>query len=262
MRDIAELPARTVRFTQRQLAARRLGMPTRLFRDVQLPERVRCGERWLSLEMPQDDRTLLSPLVEVLIDDCYGLRRLKQADRILDIGGNVGLFSVAARIAHPSATIHAYEPNPRLWEYLRHQAAEAGFTAFPEAVGGSQGLVSMEYRESGDEGSIHSRTQLDEQGSVVQVPFELAVERMGGVIDLAKVDCEGAEWSFLDSPAWSEVARVAMEYHLWSDHTHREARDALRRLGFRIIRDRPADHYGILWGVREAAAPGGSGSAL
>jgi FkbM family methyltransferase len=225
-------------------------MEAGLFRNARVPSEIRFHGTWLALRVPEDDPTVLSPLIEVLLDDCYGVRRVKDATRILDIGGHVGLFSVLARLAHPSAQVDCYEPNPRLWPYLRHQATEAGFNAFPEAVGSRAARISIEYRETGVEGSIHSRTHEDEQGSGRQISFDEAVKRMGGTIDLAKVDCEGAEWSFLDSPAWNNVSRVAMEYHLWPAHTHDEARGALERLRFRITRQDRHDGFGLLWGVR------------
>jgi hypothetical protein len=49
------------------------------------------------------------------------------------------------------------------------------------------------------------------------VPLETVAERMGGRIDLLKIDCEGAEWEVLEcKDSWESVREITMEYHLWA----------------------------------------------
>jgi hypothetical protein len=63
---------------------------------------------------------------------------------------------------------------------------------------------------------------------VVQLPFQKAVDPMAGHIAFAKIDREATGWSFLESPAWQQVDRIAMEYHLWRGHTAQDAETLLR----------------------------------
>jgi FkbM family methyltransferase len=233
------------RYASRQVAARRLGIHTLSFGRLahHPPSRVRMGTGWLSLEL-EAGPSVVRPLVSVLIDDCYGLRRVKGLHRILDVGGDVGIFGVAARIAHPNALIHCYEPSPRVRRVLDHQGAAAGVVVYHEAVGGEDGQVAVEEFA----GAVAGRPGDRSADTVRQVAFDEAVSRMGGRVDLVKLDCGGAEWSFFSSAAWGRVDRVAMEYHLSADppHTHDELRATVRALGFRETHWEPQETSGLI----------------
>jgi hypothetical protein len=55
------------------------------------------------------------------------------------------------------------------------------------------------------------------EGGVQQISFSDAAQRLGGYIDLLKLDCEGGEWSlFEDFDTWRRVRYLTMEYHLWA----------------------------------------------
>jgi FkbM family methyltransferase len=58
---------------------------------------------------------------EIVRDDGYGLKKIAathQFDVILDIGANIGYFSVLAREAFPTARIIAVEPTPQTFDWL------------------------------------------------------------------------------------------------------------------------------------------------
>ncbi|MEG4345499.1 hypothetical protein QUB70_19810 [Microcoleus sp. A003_D6] len=59
-----------------------------------------------------------------------------------------------------------------------------------EAVGDRDGKVVLDIREV----SGKSRSTVSESGDIPMVSLKRAIERIGGSVDLAKVDCEGAEW--------------------------------------------------------------------
>ena len=123
--------------------------------------------------------------------------------RILDIGANVGLFGVAARSAFPQATIHGYEPNTALEPYLAYQARVASLEYFLEAVGRRAGRVHLEVNEAE---LVHSSSRPDPAGTTPQIALRTAIERIGGSVDLIKMDCEGAEWEMLeDQEIWRTV---------------------------------------------------------
>ena len=71
-------------------------------------------------------------------------------------------------------------------------------------------------------------------------------------VDLAKVDCEGAEWLlFEDRDTWQLVQNLSLEYHLWSGHTHAETRQVIENLGFRVRKQIPIDRwYGTILASR------------
>jgi FkbM family methyltransferase len=183
------------------------------------------------ISLPSDSGTSFI-FREVLLYNCYALDQIRRPIRtVLDVGANVGIFCLAARNAFPEAAIHAYEPNAGLEPYLRFQAEVAQCQYFLEAVGAKAGTVTLEAPEL----SGHARSRPDPDGKIPCVPLRKAVQRLGGSVDLAKVDCEGAEWDlWRDREAWARIRNVSLEYHLWPDHTHDEAAAVITRLGYTI----------------------------
>lgn len=187
------------------------------------------------------------------VEDEYGLRHAPAGTKtIVDIGANVGFFSMASRLWFPDAMIHAYEPNPRILKYTESNCTQANVHLFCEAVGSSAGYVNI--LDEGDSNQATTVRSESDQG-VPLVPLSQVVERMGGRIDLAKIDCEGAEWDLFQDPAqWRNIRHVRMEYHLWERHTYQELVEVLGRLRYRVVRHVPAGQWGIVWCSSEVAA--------
>ncbi|MEG4970502.1 FkbM family methyltransferase [Microcoleus sp. B6-A1] len=107
-----------------------------------------------------------------------------------------------------------------------------------EAVGCRDCKVVLDIREV----SGKTRSTVSESGEIPMVSFRRAMERIGGSVDLAKVDCEGGEWLlFEDRDTWQLVENLSLEYHLWSGHTHAETRQIIENLGFRLGNQIPID---------------------
>jgi FkbM family methyltransferase len=188
--------------------------------------------------------------LDVMLDDCYGLGFLprRQIRSILDIGGSVGFFTLAARNAFPDAVIHVYEPNPAVLDFLHAHLSSANCEVFAEAVGVKDGHVGLV--EHLDFVQVQVRADL---GTIPRVAFGRAIERMGGHCDLVKLDCEGAEWEILkDVDSWRNVDHLSMEYHLWHEnHRHEDVGKLIAEMGFVIRRQTPAHkNCGIVWASR------------
>jgi FkbM family methyltransferase len=218
-----------------------------LSRSFQLPDKVTLNGKQVDVNFPKEQGVLVA-FSEIMLTDCYGLGEVKgPINTVLDIGANVGLFSLAARQAFPNATIHAYEPNAQQEPYLQSQAKAANFKYFLEAVELEDSHVSLNMH--GD--SVQTTSQIDETGEVTAIAFRKAVERLGGKIDFAKVDCEGAEWRiWKDHDAWQKVKNLSCEYHIQDGHTHEEARSQVESLGFSITYQERADTFGVIRAIR------------
>ena len=225
---------------QRQIRAKKLGIKFNRVASFQLPEQLSVQGKLHRINVPSE-KGMDGEFIEVLLDDCYGVEQLSESlMTIIDIGANVGLFPIAARNRFPQAVIHAYEANPYLENYLKHQSQIANFTYFMEAVGDRDGKVVLDIREV----SGKTRSTVSESGEIPMVSFRSAIERIGGSVDLAKVDCEGAEWLlFEDRDTWQLVQNLSLEYHLWSGHTHAETRQIIENLGFRVGKQIPIDKW-------------------
>jgi FkbM family methyltransferase len=246
---------RLAHFVRKRIRARKLGVWLGRTRDFELPGRVIINGKPKRIYVPDDVGTRLV-FLEVLIADCYRLGDVPQpVHTVLDIGANVGLFSLAARNAFPDATIHAYEPNGNLEQYLRAQAAVARCDYFMEAVGLDDGRVTLEFADRlGSTRSTPAPT-----GTIPSVAFRKTIERLGGTVDLVKVDCEGAEWEFLeDREAWKHVRNVTMEYHLLGEprgRSHEDISRALTEIGFTVMdQDRFHESTGLIFASRQEAS--------
>lgn len=225
--------------------ARRFGAKFLRRRSFCLPDTVRIGGKTHRLYSLQE-HGCKADFLACIIEDQYGLASIhKEVKTILDIGGNLGYFSLAARSYFPRSIIHCYEPNPRVLPLTRQNATSGGILLFEEAVGSSEGSVTID--ELGD--CNLARTKAG--GDIPRVSLHTAIERLGGHVDLAKIDCEGAEWDLLstDSP-WEQIETLRMEYHLWDGHTLHELTTRLDSLGFRVDRIWPGPEYGMVWASR------------
>jgi FkbM family methyltransferase len=239
---------RVLNLVKRKHRAKKLGLEYQRAAEFEIPNSLVINGDRKTVSLPQDYGVKVA-FVEILLDDCYGLDDLsKPILNILDIGANVGLFSIAARNRFPQAVIHAYEPNPQLEKYLQIQAKSAGFDYFMEAVGLEDGKVTLDFYED----SVQTRSRVTEVGKIPQVAFRKTIERFGGSVDLAKIDCEGAEWQlFQDQDNWQSVQNLSLEYHLWPDHKHEEIQQVIQNLGFQIKKQIPIENYGLILASRQ-----------
>jgi FkbM family methyltransferase len=186
------------------------------------------GRRRVPVSFP-DEPGVRRAFIEIVLDDAYGVgRRPAPISTVLDVGAHVGLFCLAAHKIHPSATIHAYEPNVALEPHLRVQLAATNAVWYCEALGsGGRGSLIVKPGET-----VRTKVVPDSAGSVPFVPLSVAIERAGRV-DLAKIDCEGGEWSLLDEESpWRSIRELAIEIHRTGDLGVEAALGRLRELGF------------------------------
>jgi FkbM family methyltransferase len=212
---------------------------------------IRVGGRKVRLSIPEAERAVQEhEFGKIVFDDCYRLRDVNKPVRtILDIGANIGLFAIAARRFYPNAIIQCYEPNPNLERHLSAHCSAIGADYRMMAVGSVGGTVSL--LSSGD--SLYCTSEMG--GSIPQIGFDEAVAQLG-IVDIVKLDCEGAEWDiFADPEPWARVRSLVMEYHLWARPglTVEGLRNQLTQLGFSAVDIAPADDP--RWGLAMALKP-------
>lgn len=214
---------------------------------------ARIARQNVDLVFPVEERQVFThEFCKIFLEDCYGLTSImEKIETVLDIGANLGLFSLAARHRFPRAVIHAYEPNERLEPFLRSNLQPFQINTYMEALGSVHGRVHLSHQGN----SLHTISVNDPDGDVMQNTLDQAIARLGGRVDLLKLDCEGAEWSLFEpTEVWRNIGRLTMEYHLWAKPGARleDITGILRQLGFTSIKTFPAGDpsFGILWAVR------------
>lgn len=185
-----------------------------------------------------DHNTLWSSLNE----DEYGLRGEHYQGTALDVGGYLGSVGIALAIDNPDLRVVIVEPVPpnadlieqniaenRLWnrvELIRGAVGQGGESV--DVWYGYRGSESLEHHAFVGNSTLAYETTVLDHDTVTYSATGLAtlVERYGPLAFL-KVDTEGAEWAFLDSPVVADVAVIAGEWHPVRKHTTDDLRALL-----------------------------------
>jgi FkbM family methyltransferase len=183
---------------------------------------------------------------EVFLLDAY-LRApdftLAPGDTVLDIGANIGCFTLQAARHCPQGRIFAVEPLPANYALLEENIALnrlANVHARCLALSASDGTQTLHH--GGQCTSLHWNAT---DSQAMEVPTRtlrsfLAAEGIERV-DFLKMDCEGAEFDILLSAGPEElgrIRRIVMEYHnLSPEKNHRVLAAHLERHGFTVALD-------------------------
>lgn len=155
---------------------------------------------------------------EIVYGDCYGLRAfpLGSISNVLDVGANIGFFSMSARFIHPASKIVAIEPHSETFSILIKNTKWLEIKLNNSALGSGQEVALLQekrrnlanqYDVDGTHGKKLPSRRLHEFVEMEQLSEKLFV----------KVDCEGAERHFIDDPKTIELlgtcVGVGMELH-------------------------------------------------
>lgn len=154
------------------------------------------------------------------------LDTITEGDVVVDLGANVGLFSVY--FAEKGATVYAYEPDPYAFEILQAYARPfSRVNLRQEAVCDLSGQLKL-YRHhnfENDHNYAQSSTLVAEKANVNQdnavnvtvVDVFDVVSAISGRIKLVKIDIEGAEAKvvkrLLDTGMLEKIDHVFVETH-------------------------------------------------
>lgn len=154
-------------------------------------------------------------------NDEYHLAR-GMTGTLLDVGAHIGAWTVAAALDNPDAHVIAIEALPENVDLVRRNVALNGVAdrvtviegaascgTEPVAIAYGSRVSDFEAQHYWIGGGIWHVDAVDRQ-VIEQPPVQLA--DFGPVRSL-KIDCEGCEWQFLDSPAVADVDEMVGEYH-------------------------------------------------
>lgn len=205
------------------------------------------------------------PVYEIFADDAYDLDTLlaglPPAASVLDVGGQVGSFTLAVARAMPEARIHTYEASPFTAGYLQRNVSANGLDGrvVVHAVAMSDREGTFTFVDGQNASGHNGLTAPEGSGVETTVPsttFDAAVATAGGAVQLVKMDVEGAEYDIIltSSPAsWSSVERVVMEYHPVSGRSLDELLSFFEGVGLRPSRHDRGTRPGLgnIWLARD-----------
>ena len=157
---------------------------------------------------------------EVFANGCY-CRRLPAnlSGTVIDIGANIGAFTLDVATRFPGVTVHAYEPDAEAFAVLCENVQANGLghrvRTWNEAVARAAGTLTL-WRAAG---SITASAYLDgsvgDRREVSAVTLPTVLQRCGGRVAVLKMDCEGAEADILeaDGVVVDLVDCLVAEYH-------------------------------------------------
>ncbi len=170
----------------------------------------------------RDDTSDWNTISSILTHDEYGLPRTPGT--FVDVGAHVGAWAVGVAVDNPGSTVLAIEPLPENADLIRRNAAQNDVAvAVLESAAERDGPSVARIRYGATEGEFARQHEFiggavwqeDPTARVIDVmavPLS-AVIREYGWVDVLKIDCEGCEWAFLDSPYLRWVRRIVGEYH-------------------------------------------------
>ena len=174
-----------------------------------------------------NERAAFYTLIEVFYERLYDKDyvKIEKDDVVLDIGANLGMFSVYAQNFHPSRVI-AVEPGPEEYPCLVENLKSFKNTeSFKYAVSNKTGKVNFSSTVEGVSNHITDTFDVAQYGNHVYQTVEvdaidindLIKEAKLDKIDYLKIDCEGAELDIFLSIdkeyLKSNVRKIAVEYH-------------------------------------------------
>jgi FkbM family methyltransferase len=163
-----------------------------------LPNQVR-------LEVP---RRLLHEFKEIFMEECYSRGLFSappEAPVIIDVGANVGFFSLFAASRYPGAAIVAVEPIPGNLRQLNRNVdlnPRVSLSVVPGAVYGRSGQISLSYEDADD---FTTAASLFSHPATRSETLDVDCYSLGDLLassgiercHLMKMDCEGAEYETL-----------------------------------------------------------------
>jgi FkbM family methyltransferase len=158
----------------------------------------------------------------------HGAEPYVQGHLVLDVGANVGAFSLWA-LHHGAAKVLAYEPEPGNYAMLAAHTAGLNVDARQLAVMDDPGHI---YLDAGPDdrhgGGTHCAygqplpADWEDQGMVrveaagINDVLREAIELGGGLVGVVKIDCEGGEYPIIDGvhgDLLAQVRCIVMEFH-------------------------------------------------
>jgi FkbM family methyltransferase len=197
---------------------------------------------------------------EIWIENIYKKKNfdIKNNDIIIDIGANIGLFSLWAYQFCKKGQIYCYEPNNDNFIILEKNILENNLTnisAFKKIVSNTEGIRKLYQTNDFGTNNIYGskNDSIDVQSITLEKIFD---ENKISNCSFLKMDCEGAEYEILlnlPESFFTKINKICLEYHNMTELNH-NVNDLIKKLkSYKFIIEifPTSEQYGILFAQRD-----------
>jgi FkbM family methyltransferase len=215
----------------------------------------------IKVEVPQ---RLHHEFKEIFMENAYsiGLRKkIKKNPTIIDIGANVGLFTMFAVSKYPDSTVYSYEPIYSNFQQLvknKELNSTQKIYCFNKAACGHNGRIKINFDKTD---SFTTSATIINNGGDNKDSMEVSCLTLSEVFkennldncDLLKLDCEGAEYDILyNTPKdiLNKIDQMAIEVHQGKKEKENlsSLKEFLLELNFKLFQF--GDRLHMLWAYR------------
>ncbi|MGW6014890.1 amino acid adenylation domain-containing protein [Streptomyces sp. NPDC055210] len=207
---------------------------------------------------------------------------IDDGDTVVDVGANIGLFTLLAGTSFPSARIYAFEPIPPALDSLRRNVALHGLNAkvFDCGLAAEAGEETVTYHRhntvvssgvttagDGVENDLEDdRPDSEEFVCRLRTLSEIIAEESIDRIDLLRIDMKCADYGVLQGIQprdWAMIRQLVIELHDVDGQLEKVA-TMLKSLGYDIVCEQDNRPVGdmTLYGIHARRADGRSGRPL
>ena len=193
---------------------------------------------------------------EIFLDKDYEIP-IKNTKTIIDIGANIGTYSLFAAKKFPHSNIYAYEPEKSTFRVLKKNLEENGVKnvkSFRLGVSSKPGFrYFYTYQASGFTSLLPTRKDGKRQKVKVTTLLKIFKDNLIKTCGLIKMDCEGAEYEILlncPDSLFKRIKAFVLEYHDGlSEHKSTELVNLLSQKAYKVrVRKHPLeDDIGIIY---------------
>lgn len=224
-----------------------------------------CSRSGITILGLPRDRTW-GGVLDFFVDDVDNLSELSchELHTIVDIGANIGTFSLACAERFPTSKIFCYEPVPHTYIQLERNVSINGLakriSTHNAAVVGAEDIDTVQiWTRRGHSansslcGGLNTAESLGQWTEVPAMSLHSIISSIDSTIDLLKVDVEGAEYEIFRNTSIAALERgrfAVVEYHPLAGHSHREIVAVFQRakyIWYRHERHHTIAGAGTLW---------------
>ena len=231
-----------------------IGLTRKYFRARQVP--TPCLYYINGVSRTVRGEQALSMLIDIVVDDSYGLKRYKHIDSIVDVGANIGIFALHASTLFPKAKVLAYEPCTQSRLVMQENVAGLNVKVCPFAVGSARGKVNMNYQEdlTACYVSLDNATSASENQECEMVSLDDIAADVSPQISLLKLDCEGSEYEIMQTSSFKDFRYVVGELHTCQHGDPIFGLATLKEKGFIIDKWFPFSDgkAGVFWAINSS----------